>query len=159
MTASASTATAGEVLSRYLTEQAGSFLRALPQAVGEAGARPGALPSVNVPGGTVGTEELLRTVRRVGGALHTFGPLFESGWAEEFRSELRWLLNLLAQEPAYTRRAARLLGALDTLSATGAGGEAGGPGMLAGHQGAPKARALLDRQLTLARTRAHSTVL
>ncbi|PYC85469.1 hypothetical protein C7C46_06975 [Streptomyces tateyamensis] len=159
MTASASTATAGEVLARYLTGQAGGFLRALPQAVGEAGARPGALPSLNAPGGSAGTEDLLRAVRRIGGVLHTFGQLFERTWAEEFRSELRWLLNLLAQEPAYTRRAARLLGALDTLSATGATGELGGPGMLAGHQGAPKARALLDRQLTLARTRAHSTVL
>lgn len=40
MTASASTATAGEVLSRYLTEQAGLFLRALPQAVGRPGPAP-----------------------------------------------------------------------------------------------------------------------
>ncbi|MCX4747420.1 CHAD domain-containing protein [Kitasatospora sp. NBC_01287] len=159
MTAPAATATAGEVLSRYLTEQAGRFLRALPQAVGEAGARPGTLPSVNSPGGTAGTGELLRSVRRLGGALHTFGALFEPEWAEESRTELRWLLGLLAQEPAYLRRSLRLLGALDTLSATGQGGEGLGPGMLAGHQGAPKARALLDRQLTLARTRAHSSVL
>lgn len=34
MTTPAATATAGEVLSRYLNEQAGLFLRALPQAVG-----------------------------------------------------------------------------------------------------------------------------
>ncbi|WP_063774806.1 CHAD domain-containing protein [Kitasatospora azatica] len=164
MTASASTATAGEVLSRYLTEQAGNFLRALPQAVGEAGARPGTLPSLNSPAvspsaGPAGTGELLRAVRRIGGALHTFGSLFDPSWAEESRAELRWLLNLLAQEPALLRRSARLLTALDTLSATDRAGEAGGPGMLAGHQGAPKARALLDRQLTLARTRAHSAVL
>ncbi|GAA1227866.1 CHAD domain-containing protein [Kitasatospora nipponensis] len=158
-TAPASTATAGEVLSGYLTAQAGNFLRALPQAVGEAGARPGAVPSLNSPTGAAGTGELLRAVRRIGGALHTFGPLFEPSWAREARAELRWLLNLLAQEPAYLRRSARLLAALDSLSATGAASEGGGPGMLAGHQGAPKARALLDRQLTLARTRAHSTVL
>ncbi|MGF1427794.1 CHAD domain-containing protein [Kitasatospora sp. LaBMicrA B282] len=156
MTASASTATAGEVLSRCLTEQAGLFLRALPQAVGEAGARPGALPSVNSPGGAAGTGELLRAVRRIGGALHTFGTLCEPVWAEESRTELRWLLGLLAQEPAFVRRSARLLAALDTLSSTGQGTA---PGMLAGHQGAPKARALLERQLTLARTRVHSTVL
>ena len=31
--------------------------------------------------------------------------------------------------------------------------------MLAGHAGAPKARALMERQLTLARTRAHTTLL
>ncbi len=159
MTTSAATATAGEVLSGYLTEQAGAFLRALPQAVGEAGARPGALPSVNSPAGTAGTGELLRAVRRIGGALHTFDALFEESWAQEARTELRWLLALLAQEPAYLRRSARLLAALDSLSSTAPAGEAGGPGMLAGHQGAPKARALLDRQLTLARTRAHSTVL
>lgn len=98
-------------------------------------------------------------MRRVGGALHTFGALFEPGWAHESRTELRWLLGLLAQEPAFLRRSTRLLSALDTLSATGQGGEPRGPGMLAGHPGAPKARALLDRQLTLARTRAHSSVL
>jgi hypothetical protein len=159
MTAPAATATAGEVLSRYLTEQAGNFLRALPQAVGEAGARPGAMPSLNSPAGGGGTLELLRSVRRIGGALHTFGPVFEPSWAQESRAELRWLLNLLAQEPAYQRRSARLLAAVDSLSGVAPTGEAGGPGMLAGHQGAPKARALLDRQLTLARTRAHSTVL
>jgi CHAD domain-containing protein len=164
MTAPAATTTAGEVLSRYLNEQAGLFLRALPQAVGEAGARPGVLPSLNSPTGSAGTGELLRAVRRIGGALHTFGAAFEPGWAQESRTELRWLLNLLAQEPAYLRRSTRLLAALDTLSSTGStaplgSGEPTGPGMLAGHQGAPKARALLDRQLTLARTRAHSLVL
>lgn len=159
MTAPAATATAGEVLSGYLTAQAGVFLRALPQAVGEAGARPGALPSVNSPTGAAGTGELLSSVRRIGGALHTFGAVFEHNWAQESRTELRWLLNLLAQEPAYVRRSARLLAALDSLSSTAPAGAHGGPGMLAGHQGAPKARALLDRQLTLARTRVHSTVL
>lgn len=116
MTAPAATATAGEVISRYLTEQAGNFLRALPQAVGEAGARPGALPSLNSPAGSGGTLELLRAVRRVGGALNTFGAVFEPGWAHESRAELRWLLNLLAQEPAYQRRSARLLAAVDSLS-------------------------------------------
>ncbi|GHH79612.1 CHAD domain-containing protein [Kitasatospora indigofera] len=151
MTASgSSTATAGEILSRHLTAQAGAFLRALPQAVGEVGSRPGAVlhPSA-------GTADLLRAVRRIGGVLHTFAASFEPSWAQESRAELRWLLNLLAQEPGYLRRSTRLLGALDSLSAA----DAEGPGMLAGHAGAPKARALLDRQLTLARTRAHSTVL
>ncbi|MCX5211399.1 CHAD domain-containing protein [Kitasatospora sp. NBC_00240] len=151
MTASgSSTATAGEILSRHLTAQAGAFLRALPQAVGEVGSRPGA-----VLHSSAGTADLLRAVRRIGGALHTFAASFEPVWAQESRVELRWLLNLLAQEPGYLRRSTRLLGALDSLSAA----ESDGPGMLAGHAGAPKARALLDRQLTLARTRAHSTVL
>ena len=145
-----STATTGEILSRHLTAQAGAFLRALPQAVGEVGSRPGAV--VHSP---AGTADLLRSVRRIGGALHTFAASFDPVWAQESRTELRWLLNLLAQESGYLRRSTRLLGALDSLS----GSEPDGPGMLAGHAGAPKARALLDRQLTLARTRAHSTVL
>ncbi|MGW4894130.1 CHAD domain-containing protein [Kitasatospora sp. NPDC004240] len=146
----ASTATAGDILSSHLTAQAGAFLRALPLAVGEVGARPG---TVVVP--SAGTSDLLRAVRRIGGLLHTFGGTFEPAWAQESRTELRWLLNLLALEPGYVRRSARLLGALDALSAA----EPDAPGMLAGHAGAPKARALLDRQLTLARTRAHTTVL
>ncbi|MGW6917915.1 CHAD domain-containing protein [Kitasatospora sp. NPDC054939] len=145
-----SAATAGDILSSHLTAQAGAFLRALPLAVGEVGARPG---TITVP--SAGTADLLRSVRRIGGVLHTFGGAFEPGWAQESRTELRWLLNLLALEPGYVRRSARLLGAVDGLSAA----EPDAPGMLAGHAGAPKARALLDRQLTLARTRAHTTVL
>ncbi|MFC5644396.1 CHAD domain-containing protein [Kitasatospora cinereorecta] len=140
----------GEVLAGYLTAQAGAFLRALPQAVGEAGSRPGALPA-----SAAAADDLLRSVRRVGGALHTFGAAFDPAWAQESRTELRWLLNLLAQEPAYQRRSTRLLAALDSLADT----DPAGPGMLAGHAGAPKARALLDRQLTLARTRVHTVLL
>ncbi|MGW4649201.1 CHAD domain-containing protein [Kitasatospora sp. NPDC004289] len=146
---------AGEALTGYLTAQAGVFLRALPLVVGEAGARAGTLPGG--PGGqaAAGTAELLRAVRRIGGALHTYAAGFEPEWAERTRAELRWLLELLAQEPGCLRRSARLLAALDSLSET----DPRRPGMLAGHQGAPKARALLERQLTLARTRAHSTLL
>ncbi|GLW55152.1 CHAD domain-containing protein [Kitasatospora phosalacinea] len=143
-------ATAGEVLAGYLTAQAGAFLRALPQVVGEAGSRPGSLPA-----SAQAADDLLRAVRRVGGALHTFAAAFDPQWAQESRTELRWLLNLLAQEPGYRRRAARLTGALDSL----ADASPDGAGMLAGHAGAPKARALLERQLTLARTRAHTAVL
>ncbi|OKJ11975.1 CHAD domain-containing protein [Kitasatospora sp. CB01950] len=143
-------ATAGEVLAGYLTAQAGAFLRALPQAVGEAGSRPGALPA-----SAQAADDLLRAVRRVGGALHTFGPVFDPVWAQESRTELRWLVELLAQEPGYRCRADRLLGALDSLADTAPAGA----GMLAGHPGAPKARALLERQLTLARTRAHTALL
>ncbi|MEV7120654.1 CHAD domain-containing protein [Kitasatospora griseola] len=143
-------ATAGEVLAGYLTAQAGVFLRALPQAVGEAGSRPGALPA-----SAQAADDLLRAVRRIGGALHTFAPVFDPAWAQESRTELRWLIDLLAQEPGYRRRADRLLGALDSLADT----SPDGAGMLAGHPGAPKARALLERQLTLARTRAHTALL
>ncbi|MGW4381843.1 CHAD domain-containing protein [Kitasatospora sp. NPDC004531] len=143
-------ATAGEVLAGYLTAQAGAFLRALPQAVGEAGSRPGALPA-----SAQAADDLRRAVRRIGGALHTFAPLFDPFWAQESRTELRWLVELLAQEPGYRSRADRLLGAVDSLADTGPDGA----GMLAGHPGAPKARALLERQLTLARTRAHTALL
>ncbi|GAA2140670.1 CHAD domain-containing protein [Kitasatospora kazusensis] len=153
--AGASAGTVGEVLSGHLTAQAGAFLRALPQAVGEAGSRPGERSAAAAGAGAAGTAELLRCVRRIGGALHTFAAAFDCGWAEETRTELRWLLDLLAQEPAYLRRAVRLLAALDSLSET----DPAGPGMLAGHAGAPKARALLERQLTLARTRAHTMLL
>ncbi|MGW4803983.1 CHAD domain-containing protein [Kitasatospora sp. NPDC004272] len=143
-------ATTGEVLAGYLTVQAGAFLRALPQAVGEAGSRPGALPA-----SARAADDLLRAVRRVGGVLHTFAAAFDPQWAQESRTELRWLLNLLGQEPGYQRRAVRLLGALDSLADT----SPDAAGMLAGHAGAPKARALLERQLTLARTRAHTALL
>ncbi|GAA1169309.1 hypothetical protein F4556_003136 [Kitasatospora gansuensis] len=152
-------APAGEVLEGYLNARAGAFLRALPLAVGEAGSRTGSLPSAGGTGGgqgvATGTGELLRCVRRIGGALHTFSPVFEPVWAEETRTELRWLSGLLAQEPGYVRRSARLLAALDSLSET----DPARPGMLAGHAGAPKARALMERQLTLARTRAHTALL
>ncbi|GAA1074542.1 CHAD domain-containing protein [Kitasatospora arboriphila] len=147
---SAPSASAGEVLSGYLTTQAGAFLRALPQAVGEAGSRPGSLPA-----SAAGADDLLRAVRRIGGALHTFGAAFEPGWTGELRTELAWLLDLLGREPGYRRRSSRLLAALDSLSDTGSES----PGMLAGHAGAPKARALLERQLTLARTRTHTALL
>ncbi|WP_282202196.1 CHAD domain-containing protein [Kitasatospora fiedleri] len=143
-------ATAGEVLAGYLTAQAGAFLRALPQAVGEAGSRPAALPA-----SAQAAADLLRAVRRIGGALHTFAAAFEAQWARESRTELRWLLDLLDQEPGYQRRATRLLEALDSLADT----SPEGAGMLAGHAGAPKARALLERQLTLARSRAHTALL
>ncbi|MFD0529454.1 NUDIX domain-containing protein [Kitasatospora arboriphila] len=118
--------------------------------MGEAGSRPGSLPA-----SAAGADDLLRAVRRIGGALHTFGAAFEPGWTGELRTELAWLLDLLGREPGYRRRSSRLLAALDSLSDTGSES----PGMLAGHAGAPKARALLERQLTLARTRTHTALL
>ncbi len=90
-----------------------------------------------------------RTLRRVAGALHTFDALLDPAWARELHDELTRLGTLLGQELAYTRRLARLTAALDTLACVDA--EAA--------PGAPKARALLERQLTLARSRAHSLAL
>lgn len=152
--------TAGGLLTAHLTAQAGAFLRALPSLRGEHGGRPGEADEQ--------TGDLLRCVRRVGGALHTFAPAVEAGWAQELRDELRWLLDLLTQEPACNRRLARLLGALDSLTGAAApdrlpaqrGDERqAATGMLAGHPGAAKARALLERQLTVVRARVHTSAL
>ncbi|MFC1409514.1 CHAD domain-containing protein [Streptacidiphilus sp. N1-12] len=142
---------AAEALAAHLAAEAGSFLRELP--------------SVD-----------LHTLRRVGAALHTFDALLDPGWSQDLREELSRLGGLLGQERAYARRLARLLGSLDSLTCTDAAvaaADAGGPvrtagpvpqprqaeGLLARHPGAPKARALLDRQLTLGRSRAHTTAL
>jgi CHAD domain len=89
------------------------------------------------------------TLRRVAAALHTFDALLEPAWARELHDELTRLGALVGQEQAYTRRLARLTTALDSLACVDA--EAA--------PGAPKARALLERQLTLARSRAHSLAL
>jgi hypothetical protein len=94
------------------------------------------------------------------------------------RPELAWLSGTLAREHAYASRLERLLLALHRLSgaapvpaAAGVGARTAGADAPAGAiapaapdragltVGAAKAGALLDRQLTLARTRAHSTAL
>ncbi|MFF4651857.1 CHAD domain-containing protein [Streptomyces sp. NPDC001380] len=168
-------ATAGDVLTVHLTAQAGAFLRALPlvHALPRTDGPPRADggPDDRGPGGPADrVGELLRAVRRVGGALHTFAAVVQPGWAQELRDELRWLLGTLSREPSCDRRLARLLGSLDSLTGTAApdrlppqrGAEppgadrSGGTGILAGHAGAAKARALLERQLTAARSRVHS---
>lgn len=146
--------TAGEVLTRYLHERAIAFLRGLSLR-GENEAEADAV--------------LRASARRIGGALHIYGPLTDPGWAEPLRAELGWLSTTLGREPQYATRLARLLDALRRLSITAEGQEAvvavggapppppsgGGPLAL----GAARAGALLERQLTLARTRAHSASL
>ncbi|MET7321963.1 CHAD domain-containing protein [Streptomyces sp. NPDC005549] len=127
---------------------------------------------------------LRRAARRISATLHTFQPLLDADWAEELRPELAWLSGTLAMEHAYASRLERLLQALHRLSgstafpaprpvgratATAAVPPAGSPVPAAAHPasanrgnltvGAAKAGALLDRQLTLARTRAHSAAL
>ncbi|MEW2048446.1 CHAD domain-containing protein [Streptomyces sp. NPDC005476] len=119
---------------------------------------------------------LRRSARRISGSLHTFRPLLEPEWSEGIRPELAWLSGTLALEHAYGARLERLLLALNRLSGpapvppqpAGPAGPGGGA-RAAAHPavpdrgnltvGAAKAGALLDRQLTLARTRAHSTAL
>lgn len=160
-------ATAGEVLTRYLHERAAGFLRGLSlRGENEAEA-----------------DTLLRgSARRIGGALHTFGSLTDPAWAEPLRAELAWLSSTLGREPQHAGRLARLLDALRRLSVTAPEGQepvlAGGSGATrtakAGPSappaapaagagplalGAARAGALLERQLTLARTRAHSASL
>ncbi|CAM5253086.1 CHAD domain-containing protein OS=Streptomyces tendae OX=1932 GN=GUR47_25645 PE=4 SV=1 [Streptomyces tendae] len=127
---------------------------------------------------------LRRAARRISATLHTFQPLLDADWAEEMRPELAWLSGTLAMEHAYASRLERLLQALHRLSgstafpaprptgrttATATVPPTVSPVPATTHPasanrgnltvGAAKAGALLDRQLTLARTRAHSTAL
>ncbi|GAA2789446.1 CHAD domain-containing protein [Streptomyces showdoensis] len=154
---------AGEVLTPYLHARAADFLRGL-RLHGDSGAD------------TAGAEEATRTLRaaarRISGTLHTFRPLLDPAWADQLRTELAWLSGTLALEHACTSRLVRLVDALSRLSNGGAGltrtsgpvpaarrtegHESAGPGLTVG---AARAGALLERQLTLARTRAHSAAL
>ncbi|MFJ4339306.1 CHAD domain-containing protein [Streptomyces sp. NPDC088915] len=143
--------TAGEVLAPYLHARAADFLRGL-RLHGESGSD------------SAGSEEAARTLRaaarRIGGTLHTFRPLLDAAWADELRTELAWLSGTLAVEQACTSRLVRLVDALSRLSNGGGpvpaarGSESAGLSV-----GAARAGALLERQLTLARTRAHSAAL
>jgi len=150
-------ASAGEALAGYLRTQATAFLRGLGMR-GEAEAEADAL--------------LRASARRIAGALHTYADLADPAWAEPMRAELSWLAATLGREPQYVGRLTRLLDALRRLSAAmpaedpaavqaaagpGAGRATAAPAPLA--VGAARAAALLERQLTLARTRAHSATL
>ncbi|WP_369247572.1 CHAD domain-containing protein [Streptomyces sp. R41] len=162
----------GDALADYLRAQATEFLRSLRQHRETGGASNGSEESVDA------ARALRRSARRISGSLHTFRPLLEPDWSEGMRPELAWLSGTLAREHAYAARLERLLGALNRLSGSSslpaqtpsavgnrsAGAEPGTPGprtQPAGNLtvGAAKAGALLDRQLTLARTRAHSAAL
>ncbi|MEU3982934.1 CHAD domain-containing protein [Streptomyces sp. NPDC026672] len=170
-------AVTGDALADYLRAQATEFLRALrlqrengsggPSARMDArvGENP-AEPSVDA------TRALRRSARRISGSLHTFRPLLDPDWSEEMRPELAWLSGTLGLEHACEARLERLLLALHRLSGSTAfpappvsAAAGSGPPMTASPErgsltvGAAKAGALLDRQLTLARTRAHSTAL
>ncbi|MCN9244192.1 CHAD domain-containing protein [Streptomyces sp. RY43-2] len=150
----------GEALADYLRAQATGFLRALRhhQDSGEAG-------SAEDLGDAA--LALRRSARRISGTLHTFRPLLDADWSERMRAELAWLSGTLAREHAYAARLERLLTALHRLSGSSAlpaqpgstGRTSGAPERGALTVGAAKAGALLDRQLTLARTRAHSAAL
>jgi hypothetical protein len=163
---------AGEAVAAHLREQATEFLRSLRQHRESGG---------SAPGGTAeeaagAARALRRSARRISGTLHTFRPLLDPEWSDALRPELAWLSGTLAQEHAYAGRLERLLSALHRLSgahAVPAQTSATPPGRVGTAQlsrtentasgnltvGAAKAGALLERQLTLARTRAHSTAL
>ncbi|MER5753173.1 CHAD domain-containing protein [Streptomyces sp. NPDC002088] len=176
----------GDALARYLRSQATEFLRALRlhRESGGGGGAPGRAqprPGDNGAEGSTGAALALRqSARRISGSLHTYRPLLDPGWSEDIRPELAWLSGTLALEHAYEARLQRLLLALHRLSgasvfpaqavgttaATAAAVGTAGPGVPPATTergnltvGAAKAGALLERQLTLARTRAHSTAL
>lgn len=156
--------TESEVLAAHLREQATEFLRSLRlhrEATTDARGAEEALAAARA---------LRRAARRLSAALHTFRPLLDAEWAAALRPELAWLSGTLAQEHAYASRLSRLLDALHRLSGPSAlPGPAAPEGGTRGDKrgtaprgltvGAAKAAALLERQLTLARTRAHSTAL
>lgn len=176
----AGTSPVADVLAAYLRAQATEFLRALrahQEAGGNGGAparaRPAARTEAEKPAGPDCDEvadaalALRRAARRISGSLHTFRPLLDADWSERIRPELAWLSGTLAREHAYAARLERLVAALNRLSgaafpdrpgstAPGTGGGAPKGNLTVG---AAKAGALLDRQLTLARTRAHSAAL
>lgn len=152
--------TAGAVLAPYLRAQAADFLRSLRLH------RENSAPTDAGPqAAEQAASALRRSSRRIGGTLHTFRAGLDPLWAEQLRTELAWLSGTLAREHAYADRLNRLLDALHGLSGTplpaarassgnGATKERAGLGV-----GAARAGALLERQLTLARTRAHSAAL
>ncbi|MFF1355756.1 CHAD domain-containing protein [Streptomyces sp. NPDC058297] len=174
---------AGEVVAAYLREQATEFLRSLRQHRESGGAAPGGTAEEAADA----ARALRRSARRISGTLHTFRPLLDAEWSDALRPELAWLSGTLAQEHAYAGRLERLLSALHRLSGAhmlpgqasvatalpavgsrSAGAERLGTAQLPRNEnrasgnltvGAAKAGALLERQLTLARTRAHSTAL
>ncbi|MEU3372892.1 CHAD domain-containing protein [Streptomyces sp. NPDC006660] len=139
---------AGDILARYLHLRAGEFLRGL-RLHREAG-----------PDGHVADEAasaLRATARRIGATLHTFRPLLDAAWADQLRTELAWLGVTLGGEHACAARLSRLIDALHRLSGGSGAPARGEAGALT--VGAARAGALLDRQLTPARARAHSAAL
>ncbi|ARI53243.1 metal-binding protein [Streptomyces sp. S8] len=170
--------TAQAVLAPYLQGQAAEFLRSLRLH------REHSAPSD--PGGQgaeAAARALRRSARRISGSLHTFRTVLDPVWADHLRTELAWISGSLAREHAYAERLTRLLDALCRLSGaalpaargtkpatkpgtppatTAAARTAGAPeaqGRAVLGVGAARAGALLERQLTLARTRAHSAAL
>ncbi|MGW7461993.1 CHAD domain-containing protein [Streptomyces sp. NPDC054797] len=152
------TADAGDVLGAYLRSQATAFLRGLR--LHEEGGSPRTESGAGADGadGNDAARSLRGAARRISGSLATFRGVTEPSWADGLRTELVWLSSTLADEHAYAARLTRLLDALHRLSGSPRGPAARGTaGALT--VGSARAGALLERQLTLARTRAHSATL
>ncbi|MDG9685638.1 CHAD domain-containing protein [Streptomyces sp. DH18] len=153
------------VLAPYLRGQAAEFLRSLRlhhehSAPADSGGHDAA----------AATRALRRSARRISGSLHTFRAALDPLWADQLRAELAWLSGILAREHAYANRLTRLVEALHQLSgpalpaargvrAAGEGATSDAQGRAALGVGAARAGALLERRLTLARTRSHSAAL
>lgn len=153
------------VLAPYLRGQAADFLRSLRlhhehSAPADAGGHDAA----------AATRALRRAARRISGSLHTFRAALDPHWADQLRAELAWLSGVLAREHAYAGRLTRLVEALHQLSgpalpaargarAAGEASASDAQGRAALGVGAARAGALLERRLTLARTRSHSAAL
>ncbi|MFJ7413703.1 CHAD domain-containing protein [Streptomyces sp. NPDC098077] len=151
-------------LAPYLRGQAAEFLRSLRlhhehSAPADSGGHDAA----------AATRALRRSARRISGCLHTFRAALDPLWADQLRAELAWLSGILAREHAYAGRLTRLVEALHQLSGpalpAARGARAAGEstsdaqGRAALGVGAARAGALLERRLTLARTRSHSAAL
>ncbi|WP_267058511.1 CHAD domain-containing protein [Streptomyces sp. NBC_00083] len=139
---------AGELLAHYLHAQAGAFLRGL-RLHREAG------PDSDLAEGAA--RAMRAAARRIGATLATFRPLLDPAWADQLRTELAWLCATLGGEHICSARLTRLLDALHRLSGSRVAPARGEGGTLT--VGAARAGALLERQLTPARTRAHSAAL
>ncbi|MFJ9620861.1 CHAD domain-containing protein [Streptomyces sp. NPDC101181] len=153
------------VLAPYLRERAADFLRSLRlhhehSAPSEAGGQDA----------EAAARALRHAARRISGSLHTFRDALDPLWADQLRTELAWLSGLLAREHAYAARLTRLIEALHQLSGAslpaargsrpaGSGATSDAQGRAVLGVGAARAAALLERRLTLARTRAHSAAL
>ncbi|MEV7545559.1 CHAD domain-containing protein [Streptomyces sp. NPDC089915] len=148
--------TAGDVLGVYLRSQATAFLRALrlhDAGTAGAGGGPDAGDEAEAAHGLRGAA------RRIASSLSTFRVVTQSSWADPLRTELVWLSSTLADEHAYAARLSRLMEALQRLSASPEVPAPRGSAAGALTVGSARAGALLERQLTLARTRAHSATL
>lgn len=153
------------VLAPYLRGQAADFLRSLRlhhehSAPSEAGGHDA----------EAAARALRRAARRISGSLHTFRGALDPLWADHLRTELAWISGVLAREHAYAGRLTRLVEALHQLSGAslpaargsrpaGEAAASDAQGRAALGVGAARAGALLERRLTLARTRAHSAAL